>query len=174
MVDVVIELIEQDVKLDDTNKFGHTALTWACAGTHSLTYSLTYLLTRSLTYLLTLSLTIGGHTEVVRVLLFRGANIHHVTNEGRNGLHYACLYAKARTVKILFDFLFERFSTLRLKHSQTQMDATRWGKYATFMEQFMNVKDKNGMKALTWLLTHVLNYSCTQCYREISLGFITI
>jgi ankyrin repeat protein len=57
MVDVVIELIEQDVKLDDTNKFGHTALTWACAGTHSLTYSLTYLLTYSLTYLLTHSLT---------------------------------------------------------------------------------------------------------------------
>ena len=138
--------------------------------THLLTYSLTYLLT----YLLTLSLTIGGHTEVVRVLLFRGANIHHVTNEGRNGLHYACLYAKARTVKILFDFLFERFSTLRLKHSQTQMDATRWGKYATFMEQFMNVKDKNGMKALTHSLVYSLTHSCTHYFREISLGFITI
>ncbi len=59
MVDAVIELIEQDAKLDDTNKFGHTALTWACAGTHSrllthlLTHSLTHLLTHSLTHSLT-------------------------------------------------------------------------------------------------------------------------
>jgi ankyrin repeat protein len=112
MIEAVALLIDMDVAIDDVNKFGHTAFTWACT---------------------------GGHTDVVKLLLFKGCNINHITDEGRGGLHYACLYVKARTVKALVDFLFERFATFRLKHTQKKFDYTRWSKYATFMDDFINV-----------------------------------
>ena len=66
---VVSILLDMDVDIDRKNKYGHTALTWACA---------------------------SGHADVVRLLLFKGANIHHQTVEGRTCLHYACKYAKVK------------------------------------------------------------------------------
>ena len=63
------------------------------------------------------------------MLLFHGANIHHKTLEGRTGLHYACLYLKARVVSVLLQFLFERFSTYRLAHPKAAFDGTRWTRY---------------------------------------------
>ena len=120
LVDVAIELLDDDVNVDATNKFGHTALTAACA---------------------------GGHTDMVRLLLFKGADIHHRTAEGRTGLHYACLYSKARVVKSLFDFLLERFCTMRLQHTNTGYDSTRWAKYTVFVKEFMDVRDNSGLRA---------------------------
>lgn len=114
MLDVVHTLIEDlEVDLETQNKFGHTALTYACA---------------------------AGNSDVVRLLLFHGANIHHTTSEGRTGLHFACLYAKARTVKTLLQYMLETFATFRIEeHSMTDFDHTRWTRYADIMDQLINV-----------------------------------
>jgi len=134
MKEAVAELIDKGVAVDDVNKFGHTAFTWACA---------------------------GGHVEVIRALLMHGADIHHRTHEGRTGLHYACLYAKARVVKSLLDFLYERFSTYRLKHDQKDFDASRWARYATFLEEFIDIRDNQGLLAYDLVpqkeAEHILN-----------------
>jgi hypothetical protein len=49
------------------------------------------------------------------MLLFHGANIHHCTVEGRSGLHFACIYSKARTVKVIIKYLLETFATFRIQ-----------------------------------------------------------
>jgi ankyrin repeat protein len=120
MIDVVTALVDLGAKVEHTNKYGHTALTWACT---------------------------VGHSEIIKKLLFHGANIHHVTLEGRTGLHYACLYLKAHVVSTLLDTLFERFSNYRLQHAKAAFDATRWTRYATMLEKFIDIKDKNGKRA---------------------------
>ncbi|KAJ1438512.1 ankyrin repeat-containing domain protein, partial [Ochromonadaceae sp. CCMP2298] len=65
MIEVVDRLLEYRTPVDCTNKFGHTPFTYACA---------------------------AGNSDVARLLLFNGADVHHVTHEGRTGLHYACMY----------------------------------------------------------------------------------
>jgi len=117
---LVALLLEFDVELESKNKYGYTALSCACA---------------------------TGHADIVKSLLFAGANLHHKTNEGRTGLHLACMYLKARVISVLLDFLFERFSTYRLKHPKYGFDSTRWTRYATMMEGFMDIKDATGKTA---------------------------
>jgi ankyrin repeat protein len=113
MVEIVNILLDYKTPIDKTNRFGHTALTYAAA---------------------------GGHSTVIRLLLFNGAKYDHRTNEGRTCLHYACLYAKAKTVGTIFTFLFEKFSTFRTEnHSQTDFDPTRWNIYSNLLEDFINV-----------------------------------
>ena len=114
MVEVVDSLLQYKVPIDHANKFGHTAFTYACA---------------------------AGNSDIVRLLLFFGANVHHLTAERRSGLHYACMYAKARTVKVILDFLLERFATFRIEgHSLIDFDSTRWTKYAEILEGLINVR----------------------------------
>ncbi len=127
MVDVCSVLIDLGAKVEHTNKYGHTALTWACT---------------------------VGHGDVVRLLLFHGANINHRTLEGRTGLHYACLYLKARVVSVLLDTLFERFSTYRLAHPKASFDGSRWLRYAKMMEGVLDSKDKESKRP--WELLPVL------------------
>jgi ankyrin repeat protein len=98
-IQVVDRLLEYNSPVDCTNKFGHTPFTYACA---------------------------AGNSDLIRLLLFNGANVHHTTNEGRTGLHYACMYAKARTVKVVLSFMLERFASFRIKgHSLVDFDPTR-------------------------------------------------
>ena len=113
MIEVVDSLIQYKIPIDHANKFGHTAFTYACA---------------------------AGNSDIVRLLLFFGANVHHKTAENRTGLHYACMYAKARTVKVVLDFVLERFATFRIEgHSMIDFDPTRWTKYAEILEGLINV-----------------------------------
>jgi ankyrin repeat protein len=108
--DVVLELIEMGVDIEVANQYGQTALTWAA---------------------------LCGHAEVVRALLAKGADIFHQTREGRSCLHYACQYVKGRVVSVIFDYLFEKFSTFRVnKHPFTKYDPKRWTNYAEIMEEF--------------------------------------
>lgn len=114
MIPVVNELIAMGSPIDKTNKYGHTALTWAC---------------------------LCGHGEMVRSLLLQGANVEHQTNEGRTGLHYACLYAKARVVGVILDVMYERFGARRYKSTNPIMkfDPSRWAKYSLTLEAFLEV-----------------------------------
>lgn len=113
MIEVVDSLLEYKTPIDHANKFGHTAFTYACA---------------------------AGNSDIARMLLFFGANVHHITAEGRTGLHYCCMYAKARTVKVILNFLLERFATFRIEgHSMIDFDSTRWTKYAEILEGLINV-----------------------------------
>ena len=105
-------LITAGSLLDYQNRFGHTALSWA---------------------------SICGHSDIVRELLHRGADIFHRSKEGRTALHYACLYAKSAVVSRLLDILFIKFSDYRDKHPVTKADPTRWTKYASIMEEFLEV-----------------------------------
>jgi ankyrin repeat protein len=89
MLEAVFKLIEMGVPIDEANKHGHNPLIWAA---------------------------ICGHGEVIKALLFRGANINHRTAEGRTALHYTCLYSKAKAADILMEFMFEKFQTFRLDH----------------------------------------------------------
>lgn len=120
MPDLVTLLLDFDAELEQQNKYGYTALSCACA---------------------------GGHADIVRLLIFTGANLHHKTNEGRTGLHLACMYLKARVISVLLDFLFERFSIYRMKHPKYGFDSTRWTRYATMMEGYMDIKDATGKTA---------------------------
>jgi ankyrin repeat protein len=130
MIDVVDSLIEYKVPIDHTNKFGHTAFTYACA---------------------------AGNADIARMLLFYGANVHHTTAEGRTGLHYACMYAKARTVKVILSFMMERFATFRMEgHSMIDFDYTRWTTYADILQGFINVSAL--MLLLLFLLLLLLQF----------------
>ena len=75
----------------------------------------------------------------MRILLFNGANIHHRTNEGRTGLHYACLYTKSGVADVLLKYLLERFAIHQAKAQYKTYDKTRLTHYATLMEEFINV-----------------------------------
>jgi ankyrin repeat protein len=55
LFDIVVLLLDMKVPVDNVNKFGHTAFTFSCS---------------------------GGHASVAIMLLRRGANIHHKTEEG--------------------------------------------------------------------------------------------
>lgn len=113
MLEVVCALLSLEVPLESANIVGHTAFTFACA---------------------------AGNSTIVRALLFHGANVFHQTAEGRTGLHYACLYAKVKTVQTIFDFMIEQFATFRIdNHSQTEFDYTRWIKYAEILDRLINV-----------------------------------
>jgi len=112
MLTVVQKLIDMRVPLNDGNRHGHNPLIWA---------------------------SICGHADMVRVLLYRGADIYHKSEEGRTALHYACLYSKARVANTLLDFLFQKFQTYRQKHPLAKFDESRWSKYATMLENFMYV-----------------------------------
>lgn len=115
MKDVVQQLLNLQVPVDHANQFGHTALITAC---------------------------LSGNADIVYYLLTNGADIHHRTNEGRTVLHYACLYAKSKVVKMVFQFLLERFAIFRMeKHSLVDFDSTRWTTYASIFETFVNVSE---------------------------------
>ena len=115
MVEVVYKLLDMGVNIDSGNKHGHNPLVWAC---------------------------ICGHNEVIKALLFRGANINHITEEGRNCLHYTCQYAKPKAASVIIDFLIEKFQTFRLDHPKLKPDASRWSKYAKILEDFMEVNNE--------------------------------
>jgi ankyrin repeat protein len=119
MIKCVHSMIERGASLDDGDKYGNSALTWTSA---------------------------CGHGDIVRTLLFRGANIHHTTKEGRTALHYACLHSKPRVAAILFNFMYERFSTYRNKHPKSKFDPTRWTKYATMLENYAFKFDNEGLR----------------------------
>ena len=89
MVKLVHALCENHVPIDEGDKYGISPLCWASA---------------------------SGHGDVVKALLFHGANINHKSAEGRTALHYACLHSKPRIVGVLLDFMYERFSNYRMKH----------------------------------------------------------
>lgn len=118
MIPVVNELIALGCAIDKTNKYGHSAFTWAC---------------------------LCGHGEMVRTLLLQGANAEHQTNEGRTGLHYACLYAKARVVGVILDVMYERFGAWRSKNPTAIMkfDPSRWTKYSITLENFLEVHTRH-------------------------------
>ena len=119
MLPVVFRLIDMGAPLNAGNRHGHNPLIWAC---------------------------ICGHTEVIKTLLYKGADINHVTAEGRTALHYTCLYAKPKAAEVLFNFLFEKFQTFRLDHPRKKPDPSRWSKYAVILENFCNIKDNTGKK----------------------------
>jgi ankyrin repeat protein len=120
MVETVDSLLNYKTPIDAPNKFGHTPFTYACA---------------------------SGNSDVARMLLFFGADVHHTTAEGRTGLHYACMYAKARTVKVILQFLLERFATFRIEgHSMIDFDPSRWTKYAEILDGLINVSASHKMR----------------------------
>ena len=43
----------------------------------------------------------AGHLDAVRLLLGKGASPHHVTDQGRTALHYACSKKNVDVVKLL-------------------------------------------------------------------------
>ena len=113
LIEVVDSLLNYKVPIDEQNKFGHTAFTYACA---------------------------AGNSDIARMLLFFHANIHHQSAEGRTGLHYACMYAKARTIKVVLSYLLESFATFRIEgHSMIEFDPSRWTKYAEILHNLINV-----------------------------------
>lgn len=115
MISVVNELIAIGCPIDKANKYGHTAFTWAC---------------------------LCGHGEMVRTLLLLGADVRHKTAEGRTGLHYACLYAKARVIGIILDVMYERFGAWRSKNPDAiiKFNPARWSTYALTLESFLEVR----------------------------------
>ena len=141
MPELVAMLLDFDVELEQQNKYGYTALSCACA---------------------------GGHADIVRSLIFTGANLHHKTNEGRTGLHLACMYLKARVISVLLDFLFERFSVYRMKHPKYGFDSTRWTRYATMMEGYMDIKDSTGKTA--WELLPLSGMHAAQLGTRLGAG----
>jgi hypothetical protein len=116
MLPVVTDLIANGCEVNHANKYGHTALTWAC---------------------------MCGHSEMVRNLVLMGADMNHRTREGRTGLHYACLYAKARVVQVIMEILYERFCAWRDETTSKKFNAIRWTKYAATMERYINVRFLN-------------------------------
>ncbi|OQD87388.1 hypothetical protein PENSOL_c079G03088 [Penicillium solitum] len=48
--------------------------------------------------------TIGGHEDVVRLLLMRGARIDKVDRQCRSALHFAVTYRREVILKILLDY----------------------------------------------------------------------
>jgi hypothetical protein len=128
MKTVVQELVKLKVPLDQANNFGHTALTIAAS---------------------------SGNAEIVHFLLFSGTNIHHRTEEGRTALHYACMYAKGKIVKIILDFMLERFAIFRIQgHNLVDFDYTRWTTYASILESLLNVRL---LSSLSLSLIHIHN-----------------
>eukprot|EP01038_Epipyxis_sp_PR26KG_P005643 gene5643-7790_t len=131
MIDIVDKLIGLKVPIDTVNKFGQTAFTYACA---------------------------GGHSSIVRMLLFHGANVHHTSKDGRTGLHYACIYAKAKTVKTILHFMLEQFATFRVNnHSLKDFDPTRWTVYAEIFKKLINSRDNDGKRAIDLLPSKPFN-----------------
>lgn len=115
-------LIDKGANLNTANKYGHNPLTWAAC---------------------------CGHSEIVRLLLFKGADINHQTVEGRTVMHCACMYLKAKVVNTVLKFLYEKFLTFRItKHQSGRYDSERWSRYAAILENFLDIKDKDGYKAL--------------------------
>jgi ankyrin repeat protein len=86
MNEVVRELINLKTPINHENKFGQTALTVAAN---------------------------AGNADIVYFLLFSGANVYQRTKDGRTALHYACMFAKAKVVKVIFDHILERFGFYR-------------------------------------------------------------
>jgi ankyrin repeat protein len=112
MNEVVRELINLKTPINHENKFGQTALTVAAN---------------------------AGNADIVYFLLFSGANVYQRTNDGRTALHYACMFAKAKVVKVVFDHILERFGFYRNEaHSLTEFDYTRW---ANYIQQFQELLD---------------------------------
>ena len=106
-------MIEKGTPVDTPDKYGINPLIWA---------------------------SISGHGDVVRALLFCGANIHHKCRIGRSSMHYACIHSKPRVVYILMEFMYEKFANYRMKHPRSRYDPTRWTKYATMLENFVKAK----------------------------------
>ena len=121
MMSAVFRLISLGAPINESNKHGHNPLIWAC---------------------------ICGHVEVIKALLLQGADINHRTAEGRTALHYCCLYSKAKAAFTLMEFMFEKFQLFRLDHPRNKPDPSRWSKYATIMETFLNIKDNERKKAV--------------------------
>lgn len=142
MLSIVFQLIDMGAPLDASNKHGHNPLVWSC---------------------------ICGHTEIIKALLLKGANINHKTAEGRTPLHYCCLYAKPKAAEVLFNFLFEKFQTFRLDHPRKKADPSRWSKYAVILENFCNVKDNYGKKPIE-LIPEKLRSDDVQKFAQISAG----
>jgi ankyrin repeat protein len=117
MRNVVQELVRLKIPLEAENKFGHTALTIAAS---------------------------AGNADIVHFLLFSGADIHHRTEEGRTALHFACMYAKAKIVSTILDFMLERFAIFRIQgHALIDFDFTRWTTYCSIFESLINVGNVN-------------------------------
>ena len=115
-------LIDKGAGLNTANRYGHNPLTWAAC---------------------------CGHSDIVRLLLFKGADINHQTVEGRTVMHCACMYLKAKVVHTVLKFLYEKFLTFRItKHQSGRYDSERWSRYASILENFVNIKDKEGRRAL--------------------------
>ena len=115
MGDVVRELIRLKVPINHANKFGHTALTIATA---------------------------AGNADITHYLIFNGADLHHRTEEGRTVLHYACMYGKGKIVKMILDYVLEKFAIFRIQgHSMIDFDYTRWTTYSSILESLINVRN---------------------------------
>jgi hypothetical protein len=113
MPDVVRILVERQAPLEAENTFGHTALTIAVC---------------------------GGNSDIVQYLLFKKANFYHQTKTKRTVLHYACLYKKAKIMKVLLDYVLEQFAIYRVEgHSLIDFDSSRWTTYVDKTKQFLNV-----------------------------------
>lgn len=128
-LELVNILIDKGAPLEDTNRYGHNPLTWAAT---------------------------CGHAEVVRLLLFKGANINHQTLEGRTVLHCACLYLKAKVVHVVLKFMYEKFLVYRIsKHQSGRYDADRWTRYASILENFIQVWFNRSLHCVMYM--HVLS-----------------
>lgn len=115
MKDVVRELVHLKAPIDIANQFGHTALTIAAS---------------------------TGNADVVQFLLASGADVQHRTAEGKTVLHYTCMYAKAKLVKILLDYMIEQFAVFRIEgHKLVDFDYSRWTTYSSIITNFINVRD---------------------------------
>ena len=112
-LELVNLLIEKGAPLEDSNRYGHNPLTWAAT---------------------------CGHADIVRLLLFKGADFNHTTKEGRTVLHCACLYLKSKVVHIVLKYMYEKFLVYRIsKHQSGRYDSDRWTRYATILENFIQV-----------------------------------
>jgi hypothetical protein len=125
MKEAVRELVNLRAPINHANRYGHTALTVAAN---------------------------AGNADITYFLVFSGADVYHKTKENRTALHYACLFAKAKIVKVIIDHLLERFAVFRNDdHSLTEFDYTRWTTYSNMVTNLLNVRDNDGYTAFELL-----------------------
>jgi hypothetical protein len=143
--DVVATLLDMNVDVNMANKFGHTAFTFACCGGHTRIAML--LLKRGANIFHKTGEGSYCHFHFDRInyqlSLIQTAPCFSVwfnLSVGRTGLHYACMYTKASTVKALVDYYIERLATERVSCVLSdEARGPRWAADADALEAFAEV-----------------------------------
>lgn len=146
LLDVVNALIDIDVNIDHKNKYGHNALTWASASGHADVVRLLLFKGANIHHT-----TLEGRTALHYACKYGKARVVEVLLQFLFERYLCYLSVLLVLVHPLVSLLVSpssnitsrvatRFATQRLQQSQWKYDPTRWSSYATFMENFLNVR----------------------------------